>query len=60
MNQEKRSYRWLPFITALFVTTLIISNIIAVKLVNLGGLFVPAAVILFPIAYLFGDVLTEV
>jgi uncharacterized integral membrane protein (TIGR00697 family) len=60
MIQEKRSYRWLPFITALFVTTLIISNIIAVKLVNLGGLFVPAAVILFPIAYLFGDVLTEV
>ena len=60
MNQEKRSYRWLPFITALFVTTLIVSNIIAVKLVNLGGLFVPAAVILFPIAYLFGDVLTEV
>ena len=60
MNQEKRSYRWLPFITALFVTTLIISNIIAVKLVNLAGLFVPAAVILFPIAYLFGDVLTEV
>jgi queuosine precursor transporter len=60
MNQEKRSYRWLPFITALFVTTLIISNIIAVKLANLGGLFVPAAVILFPIAYLFGDVLTEV
>jgi queuosine precursor transporter len=55
-----RAYRWLPFITALFVTTLIISNIIAVKLVNLAGLFVPAAVILFPLAYLFGDVLTEV
>jgi queuosine precursor transporter len=31
-----------------------------VKLVNLFGLFVPAAVILFPIAYIFGDVLTEV
>ena len=53
-------YRWLPFITALFVTTLIISNIIAVKLIALGGLFVPAAVILFPLAYIFGDVLTEV
>ena len=60
MNSAHRSYRWLPFITALFVTTLIVSNIIAVKLVNLFGLFVPAAVILFPIAYLFGDVLTEV
>lgn len=55
-----KTYRWLPFVTALFVTTLVISNIIAVKLVNLGGLFVPAAVILFPVAYIFGDVLTEV
>jgi len=60
MKSSNRSYRWLPFITALFVTTLITSNIIAVKLVNLFGLFVPAAVILFPIAYIFGDVLTEV
>jgi len=55
-----RTYRWLPFVTALFVTTLVISNIIAVKIVNLFGLFVPAAVILFPVAYIFGDVLTEV
>ena len=60
MNTPQRIYRWLPFVTALFVTTLIISNIIAVKLVNLFGLFVPAAVILFPVAYIFGDVLTEV
>ncbi len=60
MNTSMRSYRWLPFVTALFVTTLVISNIIAVKLVNLFGLFVPAAVILFPVAYIFGDVLTEV
>jgi uncharacterized integral membrane protein (TIGR00697 family) len=60
MNTPMRSYRWLPFVTAVFVTTLVVSNIIAVKLVNLFGLFVPAAVILFPVAYIFGDVLTEV
>jgi queuosine precursor transporter len=60
MKAQVRSYRWLPFVTALFVTTLVISNIIAVKLVILFGLIVPAAVILFPIAYIFGDVLTEV
>jgi queuosine precursor transporter len=57
---EKRSYRYFPLVTALFVTTLIISNIIAVKIVNIGGLSLPAAVILFPVAYIFGDVLTEV
>ncbi len=60
MTTSTRIYRWFPFVTALFVTTLVISNIIAVKLVNLFGLFVPAAVILFPVAYIFGDVLTEV
>ncbi len=60
MNAPERNYRWLPFVTAIFVTTLIVSNIIAAKLVNLFGLFVPAAVILFPVAYIFGDVLTEV
>src|SRR5574342_1231846 len=60
MTSQIRSYRWFPFITSIFVTTLIVSNIIAVKLVTLFGLFVPAAVILFPVAYIFGDVLTEV
>ncbi len=60
MTAPTRTYRWFPFVTALFVTTLVTSNIIAVKLVSLFGLFVPAAVILFPVAYIFGDVLTEV
>jgi queuosine precursor transporter len=56
----KQAYRWYNFITAVFVTTLIVSNIIAVKIVQIGPLFLPAAVILFPIAYIFGDILTEV
>lgn len=60
MMGDERRYRWLTFLTALFVTTLIVSNIIAVKLIALGPLFVPSAVILFPVAYIFGDVLTEV
>jgi len=67
-HRDRRGYRWFPFVTAVFVTTLIISNIIAVKLVafaiNLGitslTLVLPAAVVLFPIAYIFGDILTEV
>ena len=57
---ERRTYRWLPFVTAVFVTTLLISNIIAVKVAQIGSLSLPAAVILFPIAYIFGDILTEV
>jgi queuosine precursor transporter len=60
MKVERRGYRFLSFITALFVTTLVVSNIIAVKVVQIAGLYLPAAVILFPIAYIFGDILTEV
>lgn len=56
----EKGYRWYPLVTAVFVTTLVISNIIAVKIVQIGGLYLPAAVILFPIAYIFGDILTEV
>jgi uncharacterized integral membrane protein (TIGR00697 family) len=56
----KPSYRYFPLVAALFVTTLIVSNIIAVKIVQIGPLVLPAAVILFPVAYIFGDILTEV
>ena len=45
---------------ALFITTLITANITAVKLVGLFGLVLPAAVIVFPVSYICGDVLTEV
>src|SRR5437867_7047864 len=47
-------------LSALFVTVLLTSNLIAVKLIALGPMILPAAVIVFPLSYLFGDVLTEV
>lgn len=47
-------------IVALFVTCLIVANIVAVKLVSIGGLILPAGVVVFPITYIIGDVLTEV
>jgi uncharacterized integral membrane protein (TIGR00697 family) len=47
-------------VTGAFIACLIVANIIAVKLVSIGGLILPAAVIVFPLSYLFGDVLTEV
>ncbi len=52
---------WFVLIAALFVTALITANIVAVKLVDVGGLIVPAGTItIFPLSYIFGDVLTEV
>lgn len=50
----------LLILAALFVTVLLTSNLIAVKLVSIGPMTLPAAVIVFPLSYLFGDVLTEV
>jgi queuosine precursor transporter len=50
----------LLLIAGLFVATLVTSNIIAVKLAALGPFTVPAAIVIFPLSYLFGDVLTEV
>ena len=47
-------------VVALFVTTLITANITAVKLVGIAGLVIPAGVVVFPISYILGDVLTEV
>jgi uncharacterized integral membrane protein (TIGR00697 family) len=47
-------------VVALFITCLIAANIIAVKLISVFGLLLPAAVIVFPVSYILGDVLTEV
>ena len=55
-----RSSPLLLVVSALFVTVLLTSNLIAVKLVAFGPLTLPAAVVVFPLSYLFGDVLTEV
>ncbi len=53
--------RWFVAVAAIFVTTLITSNIVAVKIVDIGGLVVPAGTVtVFPLSYIFGDVLTEV
>jgi uncharacterized integral membrane protein (TIGR00697 family) len=47
-------------LAAFFVTALVVSNIIAVKLVEISGRIFPAGLVIFPLSYLLGDVLTEV
>lgn len=55
----KISHRFV-IITAIFITCLITANIIAVKVISVGSVILPAAIIIFPISYIFGDILTEV
>lgn len=57
---EKTNFKLLEWFTVLFVVMLLISNIIAGKIVSLGGVIIPAAVFLFPFTYIFGDIITEV
>lgn len=57
--------RWYPAVVAVLATSLVVSNIIAVRLITLRltegfALTLPAAIVLFPVAYIVGDVLTEV
>ncbi len=57
---RRSGYRYFNLVTAVFVTCLITANIMAVKIVDLFGITLPAAVVIFPLSYIFGDVLTEV
>lgn len=55
------SHTALMTVTALFVTLYLVSNVMAVKVINLFGLFYfDAGTITFPFAYMLGDVLTEI
>ena len=48
-------------VTTLFVTLYLVSNVMAVKVVSLFGfLYFDAGTITFPMAYMLGDVLTEI
>jgi uncharacterized integral membrane protein (TIGR00697 family) len=58
-NQQRYS-PWFVIAVTVFITCLITANITAVKLVNVFGLVLPAAIIIFPVSYIFGDILTEV
>lgn len=59
MNELPR-WRWLTTIAGVFVACLITANIMAFKIISVAGLVVPAAVVVFPVSYIIGDVLTEV
>jgi uncharacterized integral membrane protein (TIGR00697 family) len=65
-----RQFRYLDALTTGFVLVLLISNLLAQKIIafgplHLGPITIPAistsgVIILFPVAYIFGDVFTEI
>lgn len=63
MNQpdlKAKSFKYLDTITVFFVTVLLISNVASTKIVAFGPLTFDGGTILFPLSYIFGDILTEV
>ena len=69
-TQGRRSYKYFDFIMAAFVAVLLISNVVVVKVMRLGPFrlgpltlgpwITDGATFLFPVSYIFGDILTEV
>lgn len=53
-------FRYLDVITAAFVAVLLISNVAALKVFSVYGLVFDGGALIFPLSYIFGDILTEV
>lgn len=60
--KEQREYysKWFVLTASIFVTCLIVANVISVKLVGIAGAVFPAGLVIFPVSYIVGDLLTEV
>lgn len=57
---KKQHVRAYELLVGLFITTLIVSNIASVKIIHIGPIVFDAGTILFPLAYIVGDIVTEV
>jgi len=56
----RKGYRYFDLVMATFVAVLLISNVASSKILDLGPFTFDGGTILFPISYIFGDILTEV
>ena len=55
-----RKYKYLGFITCLYITFQLVSDVCAGKLIDVFSYPVSITVLFFPITYIFADILTEV
>lgn len=60
IEPQERSYRYLGTIGTLFTAVLLISNIVSTKIIDLKFFTFDGGTLLFPLSYIFGDILTEV
>ncbi|MCP4683027.1 MAG: queuosine precursor transporter [Desulfobacterales bacterium] len=60
IEAQRNSYKYFDIIMALFVAVLLISNIASTKILVLWQFTFDGGTLLFPLSYIFGDILTEV
>lgn len=60
MKKQLQTFLYLDIVMVVFVALLLISNIVATKLIAIGPLIFDGGAILFPLTYIIGDILTEV
>ncbi|MCX6823577.1 MAG: queuosine precursor transporter [candidate division SR1 bacterium] len=58
--ERQKSYKYITLISVFFVAVLMISNIVSTKILDLGFFTFDGGTLLFPLSYIFGDILTEV
>ena len=56
----EKNFKYLGTISVYFVAVLLISNIASTKIVDFGIFTFDGGTLLFPLSYIFGDILTEV
>lgn len=59
-EKQEPKLKYFSIISSIFVAVLLISNTVATKLFSLGPFIYTGAVLIFPLSYIFGDILTEV
>lgn len=60
MDIVEKNYKFLGTISVFFVSVLLISNVASTKIVDFGWFTFDGGTLLFPLSYIFGDILTEV
>ncbi|MFQ3611123.1 MAG: queuosine precursor transporter [Fimbriimonadales bacterium] len=60
LSTEQGYSIWFLLVVALMLTSLLVSNIVASKVVQMGPFIISGAEFIFPISYIVNDVLTEV
>lgn len=56
----KKTETNLTFLNCLFITSLLVANVVASKVVTFWGLVVPAAIVAYPLTFLMTDVIGEI